>query len=383
MNTPKKVLAISVLAVAAIIVLYGIRSVRLGNLNLTLRGDELVDGLLVEQEKAGGESYLVPPNEIYDSGLSAEDIPAIDDPKFVSVTAADDVLADAVSGIDIDVNGEHRFYPYQILNWHHVVNDDFGGQKLAITYCPFCRSAVVYERVLGETELLFEASGKVYNNNFLISDRETGSLWSQMRGIGVVGEKVGETLTTYPSIVMTWAAWKALYPNGEVLSTDTGYARDYTHHPYVDYDMSDLIYFPLNATSTNLTQKWLVNGFSDSESGEHIAFSNNILSGFGAANETVGTKEITALYDFETGAIRVFDRKVGDQVLSLKYDFELDEITDLETGSVWSASGYAISGELQGTQLAELYAPESFWLCWYAAHPNTTVSGLATDGGLK
>ena len=35
--------------------------------------------------------------------------------------------------------------------------------------------------------------------------------------------------------MMKWKAWKEGYPDGEVLSTDTGFRRDYNSNPYAEY----------------------------------------------------------------------------------------------------------------------------------------------------
>lgn len=34
--------------------------------------------------------------------------------------------------------GVAKAYPYQILIWHEIVNDEVGGLGLAVTYCPGC-----------------------------------------------------------------------------------------------------------------------------------------------------------------------------------------------------------------------------------------------------
>ncbi|MFH1631606.1 MAG: DUF3179 domain-containing (seleno)protein [bacterium] len=354
MTKPKRILAIIIVAIAFVAILYGVRSIRLSNL----------DDILGNKEA-----------ETYASGLTAENIPAIDDPEFVSVSVADSDLADVVYGIDVEVDGQHRFYSFQILNWHAVVNDEFGDKTLAVTYCTFCRSAVVYEREVDGTEMAFEISGNVQDNNIILTDRETGRMWDQMTGDEFNGDAA---LVPYPSQVMTWENWKEQYPYGEAMSINTGYTRDYTRHPYADYDTSDMVYFPLSATSNNVSQKWIVNGLD--LNGEQMAFANMIMRGFGAVNETVGGTPVVGLYNFDTAVTKIFNRNAEGQDLTFEYSFETELIVDVQTGSTWNANGYALSGELQGTQLVELHTPESFWLCWYAAHPETAISQIDPSG---
>ncbi|MEK7105689.1 MAG: DUF3179 domain-containing (seleno)protein [Patescibacteria group bacterium] len=180
--------------------------------------------------------------QIISTGAAADAVPAIDDPKFESVVNADAHLSDEGFGIDVTAGGTHRFYPFQILAWHQIVNDKIGAKNIAATYDPLCGSAIVYER--GEDS--FTTSGSVYNNNLVMQDRATESLWLQLTGEAVSGSRSGSKLVSYPSTVMKWADWKAEYPSGDVLSRKTGAIRDYTSNPYAGYESSPDIYFPLS-----------------------------------------------------------------------------------------------------------------------------------------
>ncbi|MFH1712387.1 MAG: DUF3179 domain-containing protein [Patescibacteria group bacterium] len=381
MKNITKTFAVIIFGVAVIAILFGVQSMRNKEVEKELNLPTLTKGLLDEPEVFEGESYLVPPEQIYDSGTGTEGVPAIDNPKFISVTAADEFLADDLFGIDVEVDGQHRFYSYQILNWHEVVNDEFNGKKIAVTMCAFCRTPIVFEREVDGQVLEFENAGKIYNNNFLIKDRQTESLWWQLKGLAISGELIETELNVYPSIAMKWKDWKKAYPNGEVLSTETGYVRDYTRHPFGTYDESKMIYFPLNhVEEARLQPKWIVQGLANDN--EQIAFADIIMKGVGAANEELGGMNLAALWDFDMEITRVFKAELGSAVVALNYSFEDDEYTDEETGSVWNAQGYAVSGKRSGAQLEQIDTIESFWFCWAAGYPQTMVSKVDSSGTL-
>jgi hypothetical protein len=205
--------------------------------------------------------HSIPLNEVISGGPGIDGIPSIDDPQFESVQQADTHLSDTLSGVNVMIDGTRRFYPFQILVWHEVVNDVIDGVPVAVTYSPLTQSVAVFDRRLGDTVLEFGVSGMLYNNNLLMYDRETKSLWSQILGKGVVGERKDAPLRTYPFSIMTWADFRAEYPSAEVLSRKTGAIRDYTTDPYAEYHLDPIdIWFPLSNLDDRLDPKALVYG---------------------------------------------------------------------------------------------------------------------------
>lgn len=318
-----------------------------------------------------GVTSLIPNDQLYDGGVLEGGIPALTNPKYSSVLASDSVISDSLMGIDVAINGEHRYYPVQIMNWHGVVNDTIGETDVAITYCPLCGTGIVYDRnadvVVGEkrlatTALTFSATGQVYNNNTILKDAETGSLWIQSIGTAVQGSAIGNTLNVIPSQMMDWGTWKAMYPSGLVLSVDTGVARDYARHPYGGYDTGKGVYFPLNHMSPDFASKWVVYGIGDAAGG--LGFATEVLKGTGIMTAKLGDATVLAVYDYAIEAIRVFQTSEA-----FTFDFAKKRLTDTATGSVWNARGLAISGDMKGTQLVEIPSVRGFWFCLAAMHP--------------
>ncbi|MCR4314400.1 MAG: DUF3179 domain-containing protein [Candidatus Uhrbacteria bacterium] len=214
-----------------------------------------------------------------------DDIPAIDEPVFESVASADVYLNDAGYGIAVAIGSRVRFYPFQILVWHEVVNDTLSGRDLLVTYDPLTYASAVYDRT--DT---FGVSGKLWNSNLLLYDRTTESLWSQLRGEAIDGTRVGTRLTRYPSRVMAWVDYKSTYSSGQVLSRETGFDRDYTQNPYEGYDESQAIWFPLDHEDTRLAPKSLVYGAM--QGGTAMAFLVDSVSEFDTIQAIVGEDEV-------------------------------------------------------------------------------------------
>jgi hypothetical protein len=176
-------------------------------------------------------------NDIQSGGPPKNGIPALDDPAFTSASVAERVLKPKDMILGTEFSGVAKAYPVRILNWHEVVNDDVGGHPVVISWCPLCGSALVFDPRVNGHRYVFGVSGLLYQQNLLLFDHETESLWSQLRGQAVAGSLAGTSLQLLPSTMITWESWKAEHPQTLVLSFETGYKRDYGRDPYREWPL--------------------------------------------------------------------------------------------------------------------------------------------------
>jgi hypothetical protein len=194
-----------------------------------------------------GEQYIVNPNSIVPSGADKDEIPSIDNPLFVSADDADAWLSPGDRVLALVYQGEIRVYPIRILVWHEIVNDVVAGDPVLVTYCPLSDCAAAYVRTLDGASVEFGTSGKLYNSNLVMYDRQTQSNWSQMDGLAIVGEASGQQLEPVSVDIVSWGAWEAAHPDSMVLSRNTGFDRDYDENPYSFYYSKGVPCFPVMA----------------------------------------------------------------------------------------------------------------------------------------
>lgn len=247
------------------------------------------------------DAVAAPADQLVEAGPSDDGIPSIDDPTFESVVAADQYLKDEGLGLDVSKNGQHRFYPYQILVWHEIVNDVFADQPMLVTFSPLTFSGAVFDPTVDGEALQFGVSGRVWNNDLVMEDRKTHSLWVQMLERAVTGDMNGKTLTRIPSTVMAWKDWKRTYPQGKVLSRDTGFTRDYTRDPYGTYYATNTIWFPLTHTDSRLPLKSYVYGAE--VDGKYIAYPAELIESSEDLTGFVGNAQADYLYWFIWSAV--------------------------------------------------------------------------------
>ncbi|MGB5089687.1 MAG: DUF3179 domain-containing protein [Nitrososphaeraceae archaeon] len=316
------------------------------------------------------EKHIVPLDQIVSGGPPPDGIPSIDSPKFVSVDDGDKFLVDSDKIVGININGDIRAYPLQILVWHEIVNDNVGGIPVAVTYCPLCFTNQVFNRNVNDTILQFGTSGKLYNSNLVMYDRTSKSLWSQALGEGIVGNYAGIKLEKIPFDVAYWKDWKKLYPNSKVLSKDTGSVRPYGADPYGDYYTNPDILFPISNRDNRLGLKEIVVGLENG--GLSKAYQLQDIEKLKVINDQLNNKTVTLLSLYPL-MVRAFDPSVDGQSLIFQYNFANNTFTDKQTGSKWDFEGKSIEGPLKGRQLLRFPFDEGYWFEWAAFHPNTKI----------
>lgn len=313
---------------------------------------------------------IVPLDEIVSGGPPQDGIPSIDNPKFVSVSEADKFLQDADQVVGLNVNGDIRAYPLQILVWHEIVNDNVGGTPVAVTYCPLCFTNQVFNRTVDGQTVEFGTSGKLYNSNLVMYDRNSNSLWSQALGQAIVGKHAGLKLDRIPFDVAFWREWKQLYPDTNVLSRDTGSSRPYGADPYGSYYSNNDLFFPVSNKDDRLELKEIIVGLENG--GQFKAYKLQQIQDTRVINDRIGDKSL-ALFSLYPFMVRVFDSTLDGQKLEFQYNKNSSKITDKETGSEWNFDGIGTAGPMKGKHLLRLPYDEGFWFEWVAFHPKTAL----------
>ncbi|MEM7676596.1 MAG: DUF3179 domain-containing (seleno)protein [Myxococcota bacterium] len=142
--------------------------------------------------------------------------------------------ADLILGLFID--GVARAYPHNLLWWHEIANDSIEDTKFSITYCPLTGSGLGFGATGAGRS--FGVSGRLYNSNLVMYDHDSRTLYPQLWMGPAAGESI-DWLPQFPIMEMTWGLWQQLFPDTIVLSSDTGYDRDYRQYPYGDYRTND------------------------------------------------------------------------------------------------------------------------------------------------
>jgi hypothetical protein len=330
---------------------------------------------------------LVPLDEIISGGPPPDGIPAIDRPVFVAPSAVEAWLSPQEPVLALEVDRDARAYPLQILMWHEIVNDTVGGKPVVVTYCPLCNSGLVFERVVDGATLDFGTSGKLYKSDLVMYDRQSHSLWAQMEGRAIVGQRAGTRLRLVPANSIAFEDWRAAHPQGTVLSRHTGHRRNYGVNPYEAYDQPAAQPFLFQGRpDPRRPPKERVVGVTIGDTAR--AYPWPVLAAQHVVHDTVAGERIVVLYqpgalsaldrsEMERsrpiGATGVFSSVVGGRALS--FESLPDGFRDRETGTIWNLLGQALKGPMAGERLRAIPHVDAFWFAWAAFNPSTSIYG--------
>ncbi len=325
-------------------------------------------------------------NTILPGGPPRDGIPAIDNPKFVSIEDSFEWLGDqepVVSFFDAD---DARAYPLQVLMYHEIVNDTVNGKPVSVTFCPLCNASIVFDRIVEGEVLDFGTTGRLRKSDLIMYDRQSETWWQQFTGKGIIGKYNTVKLKQLPSQIVSFETFRQAFPKGKVLSRDTGFSRPYGRNPYSGYDKIDNIPFLYRGDLDDrlpAMERVLSLGNDNAES---MLIPLSILKNHPIINTTYSKTPVAIIASTSANsaldkstisdsrmvpAAAAFHSEVNGQKLTLIQDG--DRVIDTETGSEWNAFGQAIKGKLKGQVMKQIDRGVHFAFAWLAFEPDSHI----------
>ena len=269
--------------------------------------------------------------------------------------------------IGIEINGEARAYPIQLIGYHHQVRDTVGNTPVMVTYCTVCRTGRVYSPFVNGKLESFRLVG-MDHFNAMFEDETTKSWWQQATGLAIAGPLKGKHLEEIPSHQVSLSSWLRNHPASTIMQPDTSFKKDYDD--LADYDKGTVKSHLEKRDSASWKMKSWVVGIGTN--GLEKAYDwNDLLKEF-YIQDTIGRHPVLLLLEKDTLSFHAYSRSFRNQTLYFIWDHVADLLTDSNTHSLWNRNGYCISGSLKDVQLDTLAAYQEFWHSWKQFHPKTT-----------
>ena len=261
--------------------------------------------------------------------------------------------------IGVEINGEAKAYPIQLIGYHHQVMDTVGNEPVIITYCTVCRTGRVYSALVGGRQESFRLVG-MDHFNAVFEDETTKTWWQQATGEAIAGPLKGSWLKEIPSRQLTVDSWMRQYPNSVVMAPDSLYDERYFR--LEDYDrgtmQSSLVKRDYRAWQP---KSWIVGVKNNAAS---MAYDWNDLVKQRVIQDSLEGQPIVLAMETDTTSFHVYDRRVNGAILQFNTTTTDNRLTDQSTNSVWNMDGLCIAGPLKGQQLSPVQAYNEFWHAW-------------------
>ena len=239
----------------------------------------------------------------------------------------------------------------------------------------------MWRRDIDGKVLTFHLAG-INNQNFLMRDEETGSVWQQISGKAIFGPMKGQTLTRYQSDELSFAEWKAEEPAGVVLAPISAYVKAYDKQRGWEKEVAK--YDTPNGDAHIAVDREVMLGLE--AGGVARAFPLKSVLDQKLVEDQVGSTLVLLLVGQDNLSVRAFKNRIpstgqlsdfyraaGKPGESEHPDASGIIMTDSATQSGWNFQGCAVSGPLQGQCLRPLEIIKDYWFDWKAYHPQTSV----------
>jgi hypothetical protein len=313
---------------------------------------------------AGTTALPSPTPVVYERVLPPGTIQVLDNPRTVGVVEANQHIGPQDIIMGIVMGSETRAYPIGLMRRYGIANDVLNNEPLAVTFCNACNTGLAFSRQIANRTLSFEVSGLLYNNALVMTDRETGSQWSQIMLQALEGELVSTRLELLASNQMTWQEWAQTYPDTTLVLDPRAPQRDQTA----------AFMPPALPTGDELDPDSMygyVAGIVAAEGATAYAIEAIEREGL-IQSDAIAQPPLLLVALEEKGAIKAWERIAGGQTLTFRRTG--NQLIDQETGSVWdSQTGQALSGSLSGKQLTAVPVWITDWRGWFDLYPDTTL----------
>ena len=208
----------------------------------------------------------------------------------------------------------------------------------------------------------------------IMSDRQTGSVWTHLDGEATNGPLTGAKMEIIPILLTVWEDWLTLHPDTLVLSDDTPFRSLYQDvlgglsGPQAD---QYLLY-----GDERLKPEELVLGVMTK--GSYAAYPLFVLRETdGVVNSSVGEEPIVVFYDAKNNSAIAFSRLLDGREAQFEVvSNEPFRARDSVTGTTWDITGRGVSGPGKGTTLSFTTSYVSAWYGWSGYHPSTVIYKL-------
>ena len=228
----------------------------------------------------------------------------------------------------------------------------------------------MWKRTAAGRTLTFHLAG-INNQNFLMRDEETGSFWQQVTGRAISGPLKGAALELAGTDEVSFAVFRAEWPQGSLLAPEPRYLQQYAHKDWEKQlaRARTVMDFP----DSGIPARELVAGVE--MNGASRAYRVDTLKRSQLVQDRIGGTPVIVVLGPDGSSLRAFISRVGGKDVEFFRAASGEwSLVDSATASRWDFRGCATAGPKQGSCLEPAGVLKDYWFDWRNYHPDTTVA---------
>ena len=266
--------------------------------------------------------------------------------------------------IGIELNGEARAYPIQLIGYHHQVVDTINSIPVMVTYCTVCRTGRVFNPVVNGKYEKFRLVG-MDHFNAMFEDETTKSWWRQSTGECIAGPLKGTKLSEVNSEQVALNAWLRRFPKSLILQGDEKFKSSFVQMDNYDKGNSKSNLTKRDTASWN-PKSWIVGIEKDFTA---KAYDWNQLVAARIIQDSLSNLPLVILLENDSASFHTYSRKIDNDILN--FSLRNDSIVDLNSQSIWDYDGRCIEGKLKGASLEKIKSYQEYVHSWEYFHPGS------------
>lgn len=195
------------------------------------------------------------------------------------------------------INDQAIAYPLAILLRHWIINDTVENKPVLVVFCRLCGSAAIYNRSAKDQVLTFGSSSLIYEDDVLLFDNQTKSLWSWADEVAVAGPLASTKMLPVSGNTTTLGEWIKLHPESLIATVPADTTDiDYQITPNNTSARGESVYSGLIASRAQIHPATPVVGVSKDD--QIIAIpATEVLGKDGGIKVIIDKETLTVAYD--------------------------------------------------------------------------------------
>ncbi len=224
---------------------------------------------------------------------------------------------------------------------------------------------MVYAGKIGSDRFSFGVSGRLKDENLVMWDEETNSLWSQIKGEALYGDSEGKRLSMLPAVFVSLGTWSRMHPDTKVLDMSTVRSRGWY------YTSDDLAAGTVEARTLHGRPKTYELALGVRDEKRTFAVPLSILHDRSVVQDQLGAQHLTFVWHATEKAAFVYETPLGN---GKPLELELED-GELRAGdSRWNPlTGEPVEADAEAEPLRRFpYVPTSL-TPWRSFYPDGRV----------